>query len=112
VNAILTKAGKNLARLGPLQVISEQVEQRGMRQLFGLLAGDMAQRRIHLLDDTVSVTHHQDVRHRRQHALDELVRSLKRRVLFFQSHFVLEEIVVDLVHFLDHLDPGLLATRW
>jgi thioredoxin-like negative regulator of GroEL len=69
------------------------------------------QRGVHFLDAAVAVADDQDVRHRGEHALDELVRLFERGILFFERDFVLQEVVVDLVHLLDDLDPGLLAAR-
>ncbi len=59
------------------------------------------------LDAGGAIAHHQDVRHRRQHREDELLRLFQRGVLFFQGDFVLEQVVVDLVHLLDDFDPDL-----
>ena len=109
VHALAPEAGKDFTRLGPFDIVGKQVEDRLVLQLFYRLAGDMRQRGIDLLDIAVAVADDQDVRHRGEHALDELVRLLERGVLLFERHFVLEEVVIDLVHFLDDFDPGLLA---
>ncbi|MPM70940.1 hypothetical protein SDC9_117902 [bioreactor metagenome] len=71
----------------------------------------MPQGWIDLLDAAVAVADDQDVRHRGEHALDELMRLFECGILLLEGDFVLQEVVIDLVHLLDHLDPGLLAGR-
>jgi hypothetical protein len=79
-----------------------------MQSGFGF-AGKVEQRLIDFLNRAATAAHQQDVRHGSQHADNELLRFLQRGILLLQRHFVLEQIVVDLIHLLDHIDPGLFA---
>ncbi|EXI71464.1 MAG: Hydrogenase-2 small chain precursor [Candidatus Accumulibacter sp. SK-11] len=75
-----------------------------------LVEADAApQRVVDLLDRTVPVADDQDVGHRRKNALDELLRVFEGSVLLLEHHLVLQEVVVDLVHLVDHLDPDRLT---
>ncbi len=109
VYAILAEAGKSLARSRLLGVVGEKVVEWLTFEFGCGLASEVAKRGVHLDDKAVAVAGDQDVRHRAQHALDELLRLLERGVLVLKRHFVLEQVVVNLIHLLDDLDPGLLA---
>ena len=74
---------------------------------FGLgAAHQFAQRGIGFLDHAALVAHQQHVGHGREHAEDELLGLLQLGIFLLQLDFVVDELRIHLVHFLDHVHPG------
>jgi len=96
---------EKLARTLARGVIGKKLAHRLAAQRILVQADNPAQRIIHLLDQAVAIAHDQNVGNRSKNAFDELLRVFQRRILLFERHFVLQEVVVDLVHLVNDLDP-------
>ena len=109
--AAARRAGLGQHRPRPLDagVVGQQVEQQGAAQLNLAAAHALAQGRIGLLDAALVVAHQQHVGHGRQHAEDEALRLLQLIVLLLQRDLVVHQLRIDLVHLLDHVQPGRLV---
>ena len=86
-------------------VVGQQVQHRRALERSLAATHELAQRRIRLFDQAVLTAGDEHVAHRREQAEDELLRLLELRVLFFQLDLVGDELGVDLVHLLDHVQP-------
>lgn len=86
--------------------VRQQSEKGGAAQVGIAAADQFAQGRVRLLDLSLFGADQQHVRHGGQHAEDEPLRLLEFLVLLFEFDFVLNQLRVDLVHLLDHVQPG------
>ena len=106
-SAVSSAPGRPAASRGEkFQLVGEQAQNRAAPQRFLSLAHQFAQGGIGLLDHTFLVAGNQHIAHGREQAENELLRLLQLCVFFFQLHFVADQLGVDLVHLLDHIEPG------
>jgi hypothetical protein len=105
LNRCRARSRKEIAGALPRRLVGKKLAHRPATQFAFVLADEAAQRVVDLVDRAMAITDDQDVRHRRQHALDELLRVLECGVLLLEHHLVLQKVVVHLVHLVDHLDP-------
>ena len=87
-------------------LVGQPLAQRSTAQLLLAAAQQFTQGGVGLFDQAALVTDHQHVRHGGEHAEDELLALLKFSVLLLQFHLVVDQARVDLVHLLDHVQPG------
>ena len=88
------------------------VENRGERlagQLRFASARDLFEREVNALDAPRPAADRQHVRHGREHARNQRLSFLKRRVFALKLDLVLDKLGVNGIHLLDDLDPGVLA---
>ena len=88
------------------------VENRGERlagQFRFASARDLFECEVNALDAPRPIADRQHVRHGREHARNQRLSFLKRRVFALKLDLVLDKLGVNGIHLLDDLDPGVLA---
>ena len=92
--------------------VCQQIEHRGAAQ-GGITAADqLAQGRVGFFDQAVLIAGDQHVAHGGQQAENELLRLLQLGVLFFQLDLIGHQLGIDLVHFVDDVQPGRLVNAF